>query len=120
MLSVLVNQESRSVLGFSIVSFHEQVLGAHAYINRARTAVDIVRGYARMARILRQFAAAPVVPFDAGAAAVFDGLGPRRLRVDMMDLRIASIALAPGLTLLTRNTADFAAVADLITKDWTK
>jgi tRNA(fMet)-specific endonuclease VapC len=119
-LSVRVSRESRSDLGFSIVSFHEQVLGAHAYINRARKAEDIVRGYAMMARILRQFAAAPVVPFDAGAAAVFDGLGARRLRVDTMDLRIASIARSRGLTLLTRNAADFAGVPDLTIEDWTR
>ncbi len=58
-LSARISGEARSDLGFSIVSFHEQVLGAHAYINRARKAEDIVRGYAMMARILRQFAAAP-------------------------------------------------------------
>jgi tRNA(fMet)-specific endonuclease VapC len=28
----------------SVVSFHEQVLGALAFINRARTAKDVVRG----------------------------------------------------------------------------
>ncbi len=32
-------------LALSVVSFHEQVLGCHTYINRARTAADVVRGY---------------------------------------------------------------------------
>jgi tRNA(fMet)-specific endonuclease VapC len=73
-----------------------------------------------LARILRQFAAAPVVTFDADAVAVFDGLEARRFRVDTMDLRIASIALSRDLVLLTRNTADFARVPDLITEDWTR
>ncbi|MGP0068836.1 MAG: type II toxin-antitoxin system VapC family toxin [Isosphaeraceae bacterium] len=119
-LSARISRESRSDLGFSVVSFHEQVLGSHAYINRARKAEEVVRGYAMMARILRQFAAAPVVTFDEGAAVVFDGLGARRLRVDAMDLRIASIALSRRLVLLTRNTADFARVPDLIAEDWTR
>ena len=79
-LSARIRQVPRSDLGFSIVSFHEQVLGAHAYINRARKAEDVVRGYSMLARILRQFAAAPVVTFDADAVAVFDGLEARRLR----------------------------------------
>ena len=29
----------------SLVSFHEQVLGAHTYISRAKTGEQIVRGY---------------------------------------------------------------------------
>jgi predicted nucleic acid-binding protein len=43
-----------------------------------------------------------------------------RLRVDTMDLRIASIALSLGLVLLTRNSADFARVPGLIVEDWTQ
>ena len=31
-----ISRQSRADLGFSIVSFHEQVVGCHAYINRAR------------------------------------------------------------------------------------
>ena len=114
-----ISRESRADLGFSIISFHEQVLGCHAYINRARNGADVVRGYDMLARALRQFAAAPVVSFDAGASAVFDGLGARRLRIATMDLRIASIALSRGLVLLTRNSADFARVPGLVMEDWT-
>ena len=118
-LSARINRESRADLGFSIVSFHEQVLGCHAYINRARNAGDVVRGYDMLVRALRQFAAAPVVTFDASAGVVFDGLGHRGLRVGTMDLRIASIALSRGLVLLTRNRADFATVPGLVMEDWT-
>jgi tRNA(fMet)-specific endonuclease VapC len=94
-------------------------LGAHAYISRAQSASEVVRGYAMLARVLRQFASAPVLPYDAGAAATFDGLGARHLRVGIMDLRIASIALSRGLVVLTRNTSDFAKVPGLIIEDWT-
>ena len=118
-LSARINRESRADLGFSIVSFHEQVLGCHAYINRARNAGGVVRDYDMLVRALRQFAAAPVVTFDASAGVVFDGLGHRRLRVGTMDLRIASIALSRGLVLLTRNRADFTTVPGLVMEDWT-
>lgn len=35
-----------------------------------------------------------------------------------MDLKIASIAIANGLTLLTSNTRDFEQVPGLIVEDW--
>jgi tRNA(fMet)-specific endonuclease VapC len=118
-LSARIHQVNRSDLAFSVVSFHEQVLGAHAYINRSRSASEVVRGYAMLARVLRQFASAAVLPYDVTAAATFDGLGAHRLRVGVMDLRIASIALSRGFVVLTRNTVDFAKVPGLIIEDWT-
>lgn len=38
-------QVPRADLAFCIVSFHEQVLGCHTYIARAKTSTDILRGY---------------------------------------------------------------------------
>ena len=41
------------------------------------------------------------------------------LRVGTMDLRIASIELASGMTVLTRNLVDFGRVPHLTVDDWT-
>jgi tRNA(fMet)-specific endonuclease VapC len=106
-------------LAFSVVSFHEQMLGCHTYISRARSSPGVVRGYGMLARLLRDFTAAPVLPFDAAAAAKFDELATRRLRMGTMDLRIAAIAVSQGLVLLTRNVSDFGKIAELQTEDWT-
>jgi tRNA(fMet)-specific endonuclease VapC len=118
-LAARIAQHSPADLAFSIISFHEQFVGAHTYINRARTQSELVRGYNRLGQILQGFSAAPVLPFDAAAAAVYDGLQSQRLRVGTMDLRIAAIALSQGLILLTRNTRDFSKVPGLVTEDWT-
>jgi tRNA(fMet)-specific endonuclease VapC len=104
---------------FSVVSLHEQVLGANTFINRAQTSTDTIRGYTILLEILQGFSFAPVLPFDAGAAAVFDGLRAQRVRIATMDLRIASIALSRNLVLLTRNIRDFSQVPGLVTDDWT-
>ena len=104
----------------SIVSFHEQVLGAHSSINRSVDPIGLVRGYNLLDRVLQTFAALPILPFDADAALVFEKLESRRLRVNTMDLRIAAIALSRGLTLLTRNISDFGRITDLRTEDWTR
>ena len=103
----------------SVVSFHEQVLGAHNFINRARTNTDIIRGYALLLETFQGFATAPILPFDAEAIVVFDQLRGQRVRVSTMDLRIAAIAMSRNLVLLTRNVSDFSKVPGLVTEDWT-
>ena len=118
-LSARIAQHPPADLALSIVSFHEQVLGCHSYIARARHSADLVRGYSMLGRLLSDYAAVAVLPFDAAAAARSDALVAQRLRVATMDLRIASIALAHGLILLSRNTRDFRQVPGLVTEDWT-
>jgi tRNA(fMet)-specific endonuclease VapC len=104
-LAARIAQLSPADLAFSVVSFHEQVLGAHTFISQARTTPEVTRGYTLLLEILQGFVAAPVLPFDAAAAAVFDGLRAQRVRVVTMDLRIAAIALSRGLILVTRQHA---------------
>jgi tRNA(fMet)-specific endonuclease VapC len=118
-LAARVAQHAPADLAFSVISFHEQALGAHTFINRARTTVDVVRGYTLLLEIIQGFSAAPVLPFDGAAAAVFDAMQAQRVRVATMDLRIAATALSRSLVLLTRNTRDFSRVPALTTEDWT-
>lgn len=103
----------------SIVSFHEQVNGWHAYLSRARTIQGVVRAYLEFERVLARFAAMQVLSFDSTAGEVFELLRHQRLRVATMDLRIASIALARDFTVLTRNLVDFQKVPGLKVEDWT-
>jgi tRNA(fMet)-specific endonuclease VapC len=118
-LTARIAQHPIGDFALSVVSFHEQVLGAHNFINRARTNTDIIRGYALLLETLQGFATAPVLPFDAEAIAVFDELREQRVRVSTMDLRIAAIAISRNLVLLTRNVSDFSKVPGLVTEDWT-
>ncbi len=118
-LSARVARHQQSDLALCVVSFHEQAVGCHTYVSRARSTADVVRGYRMLDRVLDAFAAAQVLPFDTAAAAVFDGLLSLRARPATMDLRIAAIALSRGLILLTRNLRDFGKVPGLTTEDWT-
>jgi tRNA(fMet)-specific endonuclease VapC len=112
-------QHAPADFAFSIVSFHEQTLGGHALINRARTTTHLIHGYDLLLEILQSFTTISVLPFDAAAGAAFDGLLAQRIRVGTMDLRIAAIALSQGLIRLTRNLRDFGKVPGLVTEDWT-
>lgn len=108
-----------SAFALSIISFHEQVIGAHSFINRAENNADLARGYKLLLEILNGFAQAPVLPFDARAIAIFDEMRSQKVRVATMDLRIAAIAISNNLVLLTRNTGDFSKISNLIIEDWT-
>lgn len=114
-----IAQHPPNDIAFSIISMHEQVLGCHTYINRARRARDVVEGYEMLAQVLQDFSAVPVLPFDEAAAAVFDELAAQRLRIGRMDLRIASIALSRGMIVATRNARDYGQVPNLRIEDWT-
>jgi tRNA(fMet)-specific endonuclease VapC len=70
-LMARMGQRSVADFALSIVSFHEQVIGAHDYINRARTNTDMIRGYVLLSETLQGFATAPVLLFEAEAIARF-------------------------------------------------
>lgn len=118
-LMLRIDRYSPEDFALPVVSFHEQTLGAHNFINRAQTNTDTVRGYNLLLEIMQGFASAPVLPFDAEAIKIFDELRLQKVRVSTMDLRIASIAISRGLVLLTRNVRDFSKVPKLVTEDWT-
>lgn len=71
-LTLRMSQHSLSDFALSVISFHEQVIGAHSFINRAQTNTDMARGYTLLLETLNSFAKAPVLPFDAKAIAIFD------------------------------------------------
>lgn len=103
----------------TIISFHEQIGGWYKSLARPRKQRDVVFAYQMLERVISNFAEMQVLPFDDAAAAQFQSLREQRVRIGTMDLRIASIALANKMTLLTRNTVDFQRVPDLHFEDWT-
>lgn len=103
----------------SVISFHEQVLGWHTYISRAKDPAGVVRGYAKLQELLGNFAIAQVAPFDDAAAQIFAELRKQGVRIGTMDLRIAAIALSKNYTVLARNIVDFSRVPGLKVEDWT-
>jgi tRNA(fMet)-specific endonuclease VapC len=82
------------------------------------------RGGERLTRQVRAVvsSATAILPFDSDAAEVY---GPLRARLEREgrrlgepDLRIASIALSRGLTVVTGNVRHFARVPDLAVENW--
>jgi tRNA(fMet)-specific endonuclease VapC len=82
------------------------------------------RGSERLTHQVREVvsSATAILPFDSEAAEVYGPLRARLeregRRLDEPDLRIASIALARGLTVVTGNVRHFARVPDLVVENW--
>jgi tRNA(fMet)-specific endonuclease VapC len=104
----------------SVVTIHEQLLGSHTYISRAQKPQDVLRGYEFMSKLVQNFKSIPVLPFDRSASEIFSNFQSQKIKLATMDLRIASIAIANKLVLLTRNQKDFIKVTGLSIEDWTQ
>lgn len=118
-LSRRMAQYSPSDFAISIVTFHEQMLGSYAYINRSRSLNNVVKGYGIMAQIVNDFKGLPIVFFDANAATAYSDIKPQHIQLAKMNARIAAIALSRQLILLTCNHQDFGKITGLIIEDWT-
>jgi tRNA(fMet)-specific endonuclease VapC len=103
----------------TIISFEEQTRGWLSYLAQARSLTQQVEAYARLRRMAENYRWIPLIDFDSTAAVEFQRLKQSRVRIGTMDLKIASIALAQGATLLSRNRSDFEKVPGLIVEDWT-
>lgn len=102
----------------TIVTYEEQTRGWMAYAARARTTAQQVEAYGRLKRHLHIYSRVRVLDFDERAGAEFDRLKAMRIKIGSMDMKIASIALANGATLLTKNSKDFIRIPSLHIEDW--
>ena len=115
-----INLEGQENICASVVSFHEQMLGANNLIQKARTPEKLIEAYRLMHRIITDYSAFEILRYEARAAEAFLRIAHLATKVGTMDLRIAAIALANDLTLVTANTSDFALVPGLRLENWTR
>jgi tRNA(fMet)-specific endonuclease VapC len=109
----------RDEVAATVVSYEEQTRGWLAFIAKARALDEQVTAYGYLQRHLQIFCGVPLLAFGVDAAAIAEQLRKQRVRIGTMDLKIASIALAQGATLLSRNVLDFQKVPGLLVEDWT-
>ena len=102
----------------TIITYEEQMRGWLAYVAQANTPERQIEAYQKLRRFVEQFCEIPLLDYDADAASQLEQPRQARVRIGTMDLKIASICLARGATLLTRNMKDFGQVPDLRVEDW--
>jgi tRNA(fMet)-specific endonuclease VapC len=102
----------------TIITVEEQMRGWLALIHRSSDAHSQVPAYERLLAMIDFFFRWTTLQFDNRAAAEFERLRKKRIRLGTMDLKIAAIALANKALLLSGNLRDFQRIAELRVEDW--
>jgi tRNA(fMet)-specific endonuclease VapC len=105
-------------IGLSVVTVEEIVRERLAYLSRARDAVGRLQGYHWLMHSLQILQCWIVVPYESNAEKAYQHLLGQRVHIGSQDLKIASIALANQLIVVTRNQRDFGRVPGLVIEDW--
>lgn len=109
---------SFDALSVSVITVQEVWNGWAAAISRAKTPDQLALGYSRLAGTLNELRNWVVVPFSVAAIARYESFKQQKLNVGGNDLRIASIALELGATVVTRNRRDFSRIPGMVIEDW--
>ena len=110
--------QPQGAVGVGIVTVEESLRGRLAALARAPDGPARIARYAQLEQSVQLFHQLPIVPFDRASENHFQQLLAMRLRVGTQDLKIAAIALANNLVLLTRNRRDFGRLPGLLLDDW--
>lgn len=104
--------------GATVISLEEQMRGWLAVIARWNDPVRQVSAYAELSKLNDFYSCWTLLEFDERAALQCVRLRRSIPRVGTMDLKIASIALAQDVLLLTANERDFKQVPGLRFENW--
>ena len=104
----------------TIITFEEQMRGWLSYIAASKTLDQQIFAYQMLHGFLESYRNSAVIDFDEAAAKVFRDLKSQKVRIGIMDLKIASITISRDALLVSRNLRDFELVPNLIVKDWAK
>jgi tRNA(fMet)-specific endonuclease VapC len=105
-------------LAVPIVVAEEQLRGWLAEIHRVRDLHAQVKSYIRLGKTIEFLGDWVIAQWSESAAEVFQQMRRAHVRIGTQDLKIASIALAHGATLLSSNLVDFEQVPGLQVEDW--
>lgn len=105
-------------VGVSAVTAEETLRGRLAALSQARYGSQRLVRYRLLLESLDLLSQFLSVPYDIASENHFQHLRSVRLNVGTQDLKIAAVALANNIVLLTRNRRDFGRIAGLRIDDW--
>ena len=117
-LEIRLAQVPANEIATTIISYEEQMRGWLSFASQAKTPQQIIEAYAALQGHISSYSGTSILNYDSAASEQFERLRQARIRIGISDLRIASICLAAGATLLTRNLRHFQQVPGLNAEDW--
>lgn len=105
-------------VGIGAVTVEESLRGRLLALSRHTHGPLQVQAYDRLLASLPLFQQFALVPFDLACENQYQRLRGMHLRIGSQDVRIAAIALAHRLVLVTRNRRDFGRIPGLVREDW--
>ncbi len=112
------SSHSLGSVGISAVTVGEYLRGRLAAVSRHQSGPLSIQVYTNLVASLSFFQQFPIVPFDSTCESQFQQWRGVRLRIGTPDLKIAAIALANNLVVVTRNRRDFGRIPGLRLDDW--
>ena len=113
-------RDTEEQVAITIVTRVELLRGRMDFLLKAATGEELLRAQKWMLKTEDLLAELVTIPFDARAAAEFDHLqsSSKLRRIGRADLLTASIALAHGAVLVTRNLRHFRQIPRLGAVNW--
>lgn len=105
-------------IGISVITVAEALRGRLASISRAKDGKTRILRYGWLVRTVQLLTQFPIVEYDQRAENSYQQIIAMRLRVGSQDSKIAAIALANNLTVISRNKRDFGKIPNLMLEDW--
>ncbi|MGG6238734.1 type II toxin-antitoxin system VapC family toxin [Nodosilinea sp. AN01ver1] len=110
-------------VAISIITVQELFNGWVNLINQGNEDPNrLVQLYGKFANTIDFIKSVPILDFDESAKQVYVNLRSQNRKLSQRklakDVRIASIALANGATVVTRNQQDFSLIPNLSLEDW--
>lgn len=104
-------------IGLSAITVEEALRGRLSALAQARDGPARIRRYQQLLETVRLLNRFTLVAYDQASEFQFQQLRAVR-KIGTQDTKIAAVALANNLTLLTRNRRDFGRIPNLSIDDW--
>jgi tRNA(fMet)-specific endonuclease VapC len=111
-------RQNNLIIKTTVITVEEQYGGRLAQIRKAQNPEALILAYDFLTATFSLFSQLEILKYDRSADDYFRQFRQQGIRIGTQDLRIASIVLAHGGIIVTRNQKDFGQVPGLTLEDW--